>query len=179
MTDPRHGLHKLLPTATLAAAILVATLACPFSARAAGVEDFYRGRTVPLIIGFSPGTGYDIYARLLARFIGRHIPGNPSVIAQNMPGAGSLKAASYLYGVAPKDGSVIATVGRSAPIEPLLGDAPFDARNFSWLGSIASSSSLCTAWHTTGIRTWQDALSKPFALAGEGSGSDPDNFARI
>src|SRR5262249_55500512 len=179
MTDPRHGLHKLLPTATLAAAILVATLACPFSARAAGVEDFYRGRTIPLIIGFSAGTGYDIYARLLARFIGRHIPGNPTIVAQNMPGAGSLKAASFVYTVAPKDGSVIATIGRSAPLEPLVGEAQFDGRRFVWLGSIASSSSLCAAWHATPIKTWQDALTKPFALAGEGAGSEPDNFARI
>src|SRR5262249_46334935 len=137
MTDPRHGLHKLLPTATLAAAILVATLACPFSARAAGVEDFYRGRTVPLIIGFSAGTGYAISPRLLARFIGRHIPGNPTIVAQNMPGAGSLKAVNYIYSVAPKDGSVIGTVNRSAPLEPLLGDAQFDGRSFAWLGSIA------------------------------------------
>src|SRR5262249_5660720 len=69
--------------------------------------------------------------------------------------------------------------GGRARLEPLRGDAQFDGRNFTWLGSIASSSSLCTAWHTTGIKTWQDALTKPFALAGEGSGSDPDNFARI
>jgi len=153
--------------------------ALPMAASAAGVEDFYRGRNVPLIIGYSAGTGYDLYGRLLARFIGRHIPGNPTIVAQNMPGAGSLKAANYIYGVAPNDGSVLGMVGRSAPLEPLLGDAQFDGRNFTWLGSIASSSSLCTAWHTTGIKTWQDALTKPFALAGEGSGSDPDNFARI
>ena len=96
-----------------------------------------------------------------------------------MPGAGSLKAAMYLYGVAPKDGSVIATIGRSAPLEPLLGDAQFDGRKFAWLGSIAKNSSLCASWHASAIKTWQDALVKPFALAGEGSGSDPDNFARI
>jgi tripartite-type tricarboxylate transporter receptor subunit TctC len=143
------------------------------------VEDFYKGRTVSLVIGYSPGTGYDIYARLLARFIGRHIPGTPTVIAQNMPGAGSLKAANYVYTVAPKDGSVIAMIGRSAPLEPILGDAQFDGRRFTWLGSIASSSSLCATWHTTAVKTWQDALTKPFALAGEGSGSEPDSFARI
>ena len=101
------------------------------------------------------------------------------VVAQNMPGAGSIKAAMYVYGVAPKDGSVIATIGRSAPLEPLLGDAQFDGRTFAWIGSIASNSSLCATWHATAIQTWQDVLTKPFALAGEGSGSDPDNFARI
>jgi tripartite-type tricarboxylate transporter receptor subunit TctC len=166
--------------AALTAVIAVGvTMATPLTAQSAGVEEFYKGRTVALVIGYSAGSGYDIYARLLGRYIGRHIPGNPSVIAQNMPGAGSLKAANYIYGVAPKDGSIIATIGRSAPIEPLLGDAQFDGRKFTWLGSIASNSSLCTTWHTTAIKTWQDVLTKPFALAGEGSGSDPDNFARI
>jgi tripartite-type tricarboxylate transporter receptor subunit TctC len=164
--------------AALIAAIAV-VLSMPTAARSAPVEDFYKGRTVSLVIGYSAGTGYDIYARLLARFIGRHIPGNPTVIAQNMPGAGSLKAASYVYSVAPQDGSVIATIGRSAPLEPLVGEAQFDGRKFAWLGSIASSSSLCATWHATSIKTWQDALTKPFALAGEGSGSEPDNFARI
>jgi tripartite-type tricarboxylate transporter receptor subunit TctC len=168
------GLRKSVLTA-----IIVAALSMPTVARSASVEEFYKGRTVSLIIGFSAGTGYDIYARLLARFIGRHIPGNPTVIAQNMPGAGSLKAAMYVYAVAPKDGSVIATIGRSAPLEPLLGEAQFDGRGFTWLGSIASSSSLCATWHATAIKTWQDVLTKPFALAGEGSGSEPDSFARI
>jgi tripartite-type tricarboxylate transporter receptor subunit TctC len=168
------GLRKSVLTA-----IVVAALSMPTVARSASVEEFYKGRTVALIIGFSAGTGYDIYARLLARFIGRHIPGNPTVIAQNMPGAGSLKAAMYVYAVAPKDGAVIATIGRSAPLEPLLGEAQFDGRGFTWLGSIASSSSLCATWHATAIKSWQDVLTKPFALAGEGSGSEPDSFARI
>jgi tripartite-type tricarboxylate transporter receptor subunit TctC len=171
-----RGLHRLT---TVLAAIAVVAMSMPSGARSAGVEEFYKGRTVSLIIGYSAGSGYDIYARVLARFIGKYIPGNPSIVSQNMPGAGSLKAAMYVHGVAPKDGSVIATIGRSAPIEPLLGDAQFDGRSFTWLGSIASNSSLCTSWHTTAIKSWQDAMTKPFALAGEGSGSDPDNFARI
>ena len=172
MTDGR--LRRIVLTA-----IGVIILSMPLGARAAGVEEFYRGRSLSLIIGYSAGSGYDLYARLLGRFIGKYIPGNPAVIPQNMPGAGSLKAAMYLYSVAPKDGTVIATIGRSAPLEPLLGEAQFDGRNFAWLGSIASNSSLCTTWHTSTVKTWQDALTKPFALAGEGSGSDPDNFARI
>jgi tripartite-type tricarboxylate transporter receptor subunit TctC len=171
-----RGLHRYKKAL---AAIAVMAMSMPSGARSAGVEEFYKGRTVSLIIGYSAGSGYDIYARVLARFIGKYIPGNPSIVSQNMPGAGSLKAAMYVHGVAPKDGSVIATIGRSAPIEPLLGDAQFDGRSFTWLGSIASNSSLCTSWHTTAIKSWQDAMTKPFALAGEGSGSDPDNFARI
>jgi tripartite-type tricarboxylate transporter receptor subunit TctC len=167
------------PRKSVLTAIIIIAVSMPTSARSAAVEEFYKGRSVPLIIGYSVGSGYDIYARLLARFIGKYIPGNPTIIPQNMPGAGSLKAAMYLHGVAPKDGSVIATMGRSAPIEPLLGDAQFDGRSFTWLGSIASNSSLCATWHASPIRTWADALTKPFALAGEGSGSDPDSFARI
>jgi tripartite-type tricarboxylate transporter receptor subunit TctC len=171
-----RGLHR---HSTALAAVAVVAMSMPSGARSAGVEEFYKGRTVSLIIGYSAGSGYDIYARVLARFIGKYIPGNPSIVSQNMPGAGSLKAAMYVHGVAPKDGSVIATIGRSAPIEPLLGDAQFDGRSFTWLGSIASNSSMCTSWHTTAIKSWRDAMTKPFALAGEGSGSDPDNFARI
>jgi tripartite-type tricarboxylate transporter receptor subunit TctC len=167
------------PRKSVLTAIIIIAVSMPTAARSGAVEEFYKGRSVPLIIGYSVGSGYDIYARLLARFIGKYIPGNPTIIPQNMPGAGSLKAAMYLHGVAPKDGSVIATIGRSAPIEPLLGDAQFDGRSFTWLGSIASNSSLCATWHASPIRTWADALTKPFALAGEGSGSDPDSFARI
>jgi tripartite-type tricarboxylate transporter receptor subunit TctC len=100
------------------ALIAAIAITAPSGVRSAGVEDFYKGRTISLIIGYSVGSGYDIYARLLARFIGKHIPGRPAVVAQNMPGAGSIKAAMYLHGVAPKDGSVIATIGRSAPLEP-------------------------------------------------------------
>jgi tripartite-type tricarboxylate transporter receptor subunit TctC len=170
-------IDRYLPRLVLAAIVLVALPT--IDARATGVEAFYKGRSISLVIGYSAGSGYDLYARALGRFIGRYIPGNPAVIPQNMPGAGSIKATMYMQNVAARDGSVIATVGRSVPLEPLLGEAQFDGRHFTWLGSIASNSSLCVSWHTSAIRTWQDALTKPFALAGEGSGSDPDNFARI
>src|SRR5215472_11954468 len=150
-----------------------------FPAHADPVEDFYRGRTMSMVIGFSTGSGYDLYARLLACHIGKHIPGNPSVVPQNMPGAGSLKAANYVFSVAPKDGSVIGTMSRSLPIEPLLGDLKLDARRFAWLGNITNNASLCATWHATAIKTWDDVLTKPFTLGGEGAGSDLDNFAVI
>ncbi|MCX7313900.1 MAG: hypothetical protein NTV56_19845 [Alphaproteobacteria bacterium] len=149
------------------------------TARAQSVEEFYRGRNVTMLIGFSSGSGYDIYARVLARHMGRYIPGNPTIVPQNMPGAGSLRAAQYLYNVAPKDGSVMATMSRSAPVEPLLGEAKFDGRAFTWIGNIADNNSLCATWHATEIKTWQDVLTKPFVLGGEGPGSDLDNFAMI
>jgi tripartite-type tricarboxylate transporter receptor subunit TctC len=101
------------------------------------------------------------------------------LIPQNMPGAGSQRAAQYLYGVAPKDGSVIGTISRSMPVEPLLGDAKFDGRKFTWIGNIADNNSLCATWHTTEIRNWNDVLTKPFVLGGQGPGSDLDNFAML
>ena len=149
------------------------------AAQAQSVEEFYRGRTMPMIIGFSTGSGYDIYARALARHMGKHIPGNPTLIAQNMPGAGSQRAAQYLYSVAAKDGSVLGTISRSMPVEPLLGDAQFDGRKFSWIGNIANNSSLCATWHASGIKTWQDVITKSFVLGGEGPGADLDNFAML
>ena len=149
------------------------------SAHAQSVEEFYKGRAMSMVIGFSAGSGYDIYARALARHLGKHIPGHPAIIPQNMPGAGSQRAAQYLYGVAPKDGSVIGTISRSMPVEPLLGDAKFDGRQFTWIGNIADNNSLCATWHTTEIKSWNDVLSKPFVLGGQGPGSDLDNFATL
>jgi len=106
--------------------------------RAEPVADFYRSRTINLVVGYGPGGGYDLYARLLARHIGRFIPGNPSVVVQNMPGAGSLRAANFLYGAAPGDGATIGTVARDMPLLAVLGTISgvrFDPRKFIWLGS--------------------------------------------
>ena len=134
---------------------------------------------MPLVIGFSVGSAYDLYARQLARFMGRYIPGNPTIVPQNMPGAGSQRAAQYLYSVAPKDGSVFGTMSRSMPVEPLLGDAKFDGRQFTWIGNIANNNSLCAMWHTVGIKTWQDVITKPYVLGAQGPGSDLDLFATL
>jgi tripartite-type tricarboxylate transporter receptor subunit TctC len=151
------------------------------SAVAAGVEDFYKGRTVSIIIGYSVGGGYDTYARLLSRYLGDHIPGRPTVVPQNMPGAGSIKAANYIYGVAPKDGAAIGTFGRTMPVAPLLAatGAAFDGTKFAWLGSISKDTSLCVTWSKSAIKTWGDFLTKPSTLGGEGAGADPDVFAHL
>jgi tripartite-type tricarboxylate transporter receptor subunit TctC len=161
------------------AAALLAFAAVVSPAKAQSVEEFYKGRNVTMVVGFSSGSGYDIYARLLARYMGRYIPGRPTIVSQNMPGAGSLRAAQYVASVAPKDGSVLGTMSRSLPVEPLIGDAKFDGRAFSWIGNIANNNSVCATWHDSGIKTWQDAMTKPFVLGGEGPGSDLDNFALI
>ena len=170
--------HTLIRAAWGIAALLVASLAVQ-PARAAGVEDFYKGKTVSLIIGYSVGGGYDAYGRLLARHLGKHIPGNPSVLPQNMTGAGSLKSANYLYSVAPKDGSVIGTFSRSQGIAPLLDKAEFDSTKFTWLGSVTDEVSLCLTRHDAPVKTFNELLVTPATFGGEGAGSDPNIFALL
>jgi len=142
------------------------------------VESFYKGRTVTINIGYSAGGGYDIYARVLARHLGDHIPGKPSVIPQNMPGAGSLKAVNFLYNIAPKDGTVLATFARGLAMQPLFDKQgiEFDAQKLNWIGSITDEVSVCAFRTDSGIATWQDMLSKSYTVGGTGSGSDTDVF---
>ncbi len=143
------------------------------------VEDFYKGRNVSLVIGYSVGGGYDAYARLLARYIGKHIPGEPSIVPQQMTGAGSLRSANFIYSVAAKDGSVIGTFSRSMGIAPLLGQAEFDSRKFTWLGSVTDDNTTCVTWNTSSIKTWDDFLSKPSKFGGLGADADPDIWALL
>ena len=159
--------------------VLVAGLMTMRQATAQSVADFYGGRTLQMLIGYTPGGGYDLNARVLARHIGKHIPGNPSVVAQTMAGAGSLRLANFLYNVAPKDGTTIGMVGRGMAMEPLIGASAtqYDARRFTWIGSVSDQVSLCANWHTSKVKTWNDMLTTDFTVGGEGSGSDPDMFA--
>lgn len=135
--------------------VVVAILAlCPISVgHAQSPADFYKGKNIDLYIGYSAGGGYDVYARSLARHMGRFIPGNPTIVPKNMPGAGSLVLANWLYNVAPKDGTAFGIIGRGTAFDPLLGStkAQFDAAKFNWIGSMNDEVSVCVAWHTTGI----------------------------
>jgi tripartite-type tricarboxylate transporter receptor subunit TctC len=120
------------------AAMVMLAAMLPAAARADAVADFYRGRTVNLVVGYGPGGGYDLCARLVARHLGAHIPGNPAVVVQNMPGAGSLRATNFLYSVAPNDGATIGAFARDMPLLAILGNnsaVRFDPRRFVWLGS--------------------------------------------
>jgi tripartite-type tricarboxylate transporter receptor subunit TctC len=161
--------------------LIALLLALPQWAQAQSVADFYRGKNLNLIVGYSAGGGYDTYSRILARHLGKHIPGNPSIVVQNMPGAGSLKLANYLYNVAPKDGTTIGTFSRGMAMEPLIGgtNVQFDATKFTWLGSGTNETSVFVAWHTAPVKTWNDIVTKPFTVGGEGSGSDPDIYALL
>jgi tripartite-type tricarboxylate transporter receptor subunit TctC len=146
-----------------------------------GVANFYRNKTVTIVVGYSAGGGYDIFARALARHMADHIPGRPTVLVQDMPGAGSIVAANYLYNVAPKDGTVFGTFARGVPMEPLIGTAKtmYQASKFTWLGSASYESSVCAFSHKAGIKTWSDVLTNEVTVAGEGSGSDPDTYATM
>ena len=146
-------------------------------AHAQSVAEFYRDRVVELYIGFSAGGGYDAYGRLVARHIGKHIPGHPTVIPVNMDGAGSLKLANWLYNAAPRDGTVIGTVNRGVPFEPLVGVremARFDATRFTWLGSANDETTVCVAWERTGIESFDELYERELIVAGTGqAGDDP------
>jgi tripartite-type tricarboxylate transporter receptor subunit TctC len=165
-----------------AAMLHIALLLVPCAvAQAQPVESFYRGKTINLIIGYSVGGGYDLYGRLVSRHIGKHIPGRPAVVPQNMTGAGSLRAAQYIYSVAPKDGTTFGTFGRTIATQPLLtpASAQFDGTRFTWLGSVTNEVSTCVTWHTSPVKTWNDILTKEVAMGGEGPGADPDVYTLL
>jgi tripartite-type tricarboxylate transporter receptor subunit TctC len=144
--------------------------------------DFYKGKTVEFYIGYSVGGGYDLYARTIARHIGKHIPGNPTVVPKNMEGAGSLRLANWMFRVAPKDGNVIATIGRGTGFDPILGQkgATFDGTKFTWIGSANNEVSVCVAWNaTSGIKTFEDLFTKEMTVGGTSMSADTDQFPRI
>lgn len=155
-------------TALALAALLAATLAFG-SARAETAADFYKGKTVTLIAGFPPGGGYDTYVRVLARHYGRFIPGQPSVVASNMPGAGSLTAANNIYAKYAPDGLSLGMFASSAAMEPLIGNksALFDPAKFSWIGSMSQDVAFCGVWqHPGGATTFEEMLTKETVIGG-------------
>jgi tripartite-type tricarboxylate transporter receptor subunit TctC len=163
----------------LAACLLAALPLCPASADS--VADFYKGKSVTMYIGYSVGGGYDVYARLLANHIGKHIPGNPTIVPKNMTGAGSLVLANYLYNVAPKDGTAFGEIGRGIPFDPLFGlkRAKFDASKFTWIGSMNDEVSVCVSWHGSGVKTIEEAMQKELVVGGTGASADTDEFPKI
>jgi tripartite-type tricarboxylate transporter receptor subunit TctC len=152
------------------------------SAQAQNPADFYRGRTVDLYVGYSVGGAYDLYSRVIARHLGAHIPGNPTVLVKNMEGAGSLRLANWLYRVAPKDGSVMGMIGRGTGFDPILGQqgAQFDGTKFTWLGSANHEVSVCVSFEGRGgITRFEDLLTKEMTVGGTGGSADTDQFPRV
>jgi len=172
---------RMNPRRTLGLAALIAGLAGAGAASAQSVEGFYHGRTVTIVVGLGVGGGYDTTARVLARHLGRHIPGDPAIVVQSMVGAGSLRAANYLYSVAPKDGATLGVFARGMAMEPLIGasHASFDSRKFAWLGSTTNEVSVCVTYGNAKVKTWDDALRIPFTVGGDGSATDPDIFSAM
>src|SRR5215204_936460 len=150
----------------LSAALAVAAAFVGSAVMAQPVESFYAGKIVKLIVGTGPGGGYDIYGRLLARHIGRHIPGHPTVVVVNMPGASSLTAANYLANVAPKDGTELRLIVQTLPIVQVAGNEKvrFDLARFNWLGNMSDASNVFLSWHTSPIKTVKDAQAQELIM---------------
>jgi tripartite-type tricarboxylate transporter receptor subunit TctC len=150
-------------------------------ATAQSVESFYKSNRVTVVIGYTPGGVYDLYARTIARHIGKHIPGRPGVVPQNMPGAGSMKAANYIFGQAPKDGTQIAVFARGLAMQPLLNNAgvQYDATKLNWLGSPASEVSVVFSWHSKPFKTVDDLRKREMIVPATGTGADSAIFPYI
>lgn len=163
-------------------AVLAAGIALVSShARADAVADFYRGKTINVYIGVNVGGGYDFEARLLARFMRAHIPGNPVLVPQNMIGAGGIKMANYLYSIAPQDGTAIGMFPNTLIAVQAVGTdgAQYDANRFSWLGSMTTSPLTFTTWHTTGVKTIEDARRRELTVAASNKGAITYTFPRM
>jgi tripartite-type tricarboxylate transporter receptor subunit TctC len=146
----------------------------PPAARAQAIEKFYSGKTITVFIGFATGGGYDIYARLITRFMAMHLPGKPTILPRNMPGGGSRIAAGYVYNVAPKDGTTLATVSQSLPLEQALEqNANFDMTQFTWIGNPLVDNNTVVTWHTSGVRTIEDARTHEVPVGS--TGADPSS----
>jgi tripartite-type tricarboxylate transporter receptor subunit TctC len=174
-------MHRIL---VAAASVLAAGLFGLHGASADAVSDFYKGKQIKLVIGYPAGSGYDVHARLLARHMARHIPGEPAIIPQNMLGAGSVRAANYVYNVAAKDGLTMGAINRSVPLSPLLGttekeQAQFDPLKFGWIGSMNSAVSIGIVWAASGIKTFDELLTREVIVAAAAPTSDSYVFAHI
>ena len=142
--------------------------------------DSLAGKSVQMVIGFGAGGGYDLWGRTVGRHIGRHLPGNPTVIPQNMPGAGSYAAANYIFNVAPKDGTVLGIIARDAALGPLSGatGARFDPLRLSWIGTPAKETNVCIAYHTAPVKTVQELTAKQLILGDTGPGTGTRSYPK-
>ena len=159
MTSPRN---RLLGAALSIAALLGAVGA----GRAQGVADFYRGKTINLIIGTSAGNDYDFRGRLIARHLGKHIPGQPTIVPRNMPGGGGVQAANWIANIAPRDGTVVHMIMANMMASQAMGlpGVEFDTRKFQWIGNTSSTPNVVAAWHTSGVRTIEDVRKRELVV---------------
>ena len=164
----------------LLATPLIAALVSAGATPAAAQADALAGKSVQMIIGFGPGGGYDLWGRTLGRHIGKHLPGHPNVVPQNMPGAGSYTAASYIFNIAPKDGSVLGIIARDAALGPLTGasGARFDPTRLSWIGTPTKETNVCIAFHTAPVKSVQDLYEKQLILGDTGPGTGTRSYPK-
>lgn len=169
---------KLITRSARRAAAAVVLLPAALPASAQSVEEFYKGKTVTMYIGYSVGGGYDQYARLLAQHMGRHIPGKPEMVPRNRPGAGSTIVVNELYSRYPQDGTALATFSRGIPMGQIFKSqgVAFDAQKLHWIGSLNSEVSTCAAWHTVPVSSFDDLMTRGLVVAGTGSTADMDIF---
>jgi tripartite-type tricarboxylate transporter receptor subunit TctC len=162
----------LLSRASLAA-LTIALMLAGWPVAAQSPADFYRGKTVSVLVGTSPGGDYDLRLRMVARHMGRHIPGNPTVIVNNMPGGGGLVVANWLANVAPRDGTVVVAISQNLAVHQATGaqGVKFDVREFNWIGNTTDTPNVINSWHTTGIRTIQDVMQRDLIVGATGTAS--------
>jgi tripartite-type tricarboxylate transporter receptor subunit TctC len=172
-------LHLLGAIAWFSAAVWLAASSVPAAAQS--VANFYSGKTLVINVGFTAGGGYDLHARTLGRFLGKHIPGNPTVVVKNVPGAAGLTLVNSLYNSLARDGTEIATFDRALPLEPLTNPerARFDALKLNWIGSTDDDVSTCFAWHTAQVKTFDDLLQHELIVGGTGTGGDAHAYPKL
>jgi tripartite-type tricarboxylate transporter receptor subunit TctC len=151
------------------------------SAQAQALDEFFKAQPFTILVGYPPGAGYDMYARLIARHIGQYLPGNPKVVVQNMPGAGSLSAANNLYNIAKQDGSIIGTFSRGITMLPIVDSngVRYDPLKFNWVGSPSGEVSLAIAWHDSGVSKFEDLRTRGMTAATSGPASDGNIYGRV
>src|SRR5262245_42217486 len=175
--DRSRSLRSLVRCAAVAWVALLPAL--PASSQTPA--EFFKGKTIDLYIAYSVGGGYDLYARMVARHLGKHIPGNPVVLPKNMEGAGGLRMANWMYQAAPRDGTAIGAGSGSVCVAPMLGNraAQYEATKFTWIGSANDEVSVCVSWHTSGVATFEDVLAKELTVGSTGQGDDTYQFPRF
>jgi tripartite-type tricarboxylate transporter receptor subunit TctC len=172
--------HRGVVRTRLALAALAVAFA-PSGAAAQGAEPFFKGKVINLYIGFAPGGTYDYYSRLVARFIGKHIPGTPAIVAQSMPGAGSFHAANFLYAVAPRDGTAMGMITQNTAIEEVLRSpgVQYKATEFNWIGRVSGILEIHFTWKTSKAKTVEDAMQHEIPIAGTGPGSPSEGYPKL
>lgn len=169
----RHGVA--------AAACLAFTAVAVGGLSGAAAEEFYKGKKVNLVVPSTPGSGYDVYARVVARFLPKHLPGTPTIVVQKMPGAGGIRGANFIYNVAPGDGLTIGQMQSIIPLEPFYENkqAQYEPAKFHWLGSPGPESSVFVVWHTAPVTTLEDAKKHELVIATGGAASTGAFYARV